>query len=179
MAYTYEYIASSILSTNTATITFSSIPSTYTDLELRIMAKGNNSGDGTFNHMVFSVNNSSAAMYNSVHTRGDAGASNNQSASKATNITYGLASYIDGPTAPADAFGASSIYFFNYAGPAYKPFRWHSANEYNVSPRYTNWGGGVINTNTAISSIEIRSDQFTITSYQAGSQFYLYGIKNS
>lgn len=44
MAATYEPIATTTLSSNLSTITFSSIPNTYTDLRLIVVAKVNNTG---------------------------------------------------------------------------------------------------------------------------------------
>ena len=45
MPGSYESIASTTLSTDTSSITFSSIPNTYSHLQLRFMAKANNAGD--------------------------------------------------------------------------------------------------------------------------------------
>jgi len=62
MPSTYTLISSNVLGSSAASVTFSAIPSTYTDLVLRISARGLDAALNT-ETMQFFVNNSTSAQY--------------------------------------------------------------------------------------------------------------------
>lgn len=65
MAKTYEVVATSRLTTASASITFSSIPNTYTDLKLIINAES--TGDS---YLVLRLNSNSGTVYSNTEFRG-------------------------------------------------------------------------------------------------------------
>lgn len=110
MATTYEPIASTTISgTGTATITFSSIPQTYTDLELVIQVRENSGSDG---NTFIQFNSDSGTNYSltQLYGSGSAGGSNRASSQTKTGF-YGNASQVD----PSTTYGFSKAYIFNYS----------------------------------------------------------------
>lgn len=67
MPLTYEPIASTTLASNANNITFSSIPSSYTDLCLVARLTGTNNGDNTF----VRLNGDTSGVYNYTYLYGD------------------------------------------------------------------------------------------------------------
>jgi hypothetical protein len=63
---TYEAIATQTLGSNTATVTFSSIPSTYTDLVLVAVVKNSS----TLNNGRFFFNNDTSSLYSGTYIQG-------------------------------------------------------------------------------------------------------------
>jgi hypothetical protein len=166
---TYDLLNSNTLSSTSALITWSSIPSTYTDLVIAVNIKS-----------TFGSSNSSEyrAKFN-----GDAGNNYASATLRATN-----APAINGATkgggegwatlnwsGDADGnWGAGGyIQIFQYANTnKYKTYLAHTGNSYGVQGNGTL--SGLWYSNSAINQIEIfpQRDSFAI-----GSTFNLYGIK--
>jgi hypothetical protein len=72
MASTYTLISSQVLGSNTASITFSSIPGTYTDLTLRVSARSDDAGQ--MDYLVTRFNSDSATNYSNTSLYGSGGA---------------------------------------------------------------------------------------------------------
>jgi len=110
MAVTYEPISSTTISgTGTSTISFTSIPQTYTDLELVIQVRENSGSDG---NTFINFNSDTGANYSftQIYGSGSAGGSNRASSQTRTGI-YGNASQIDAST----TYGFSKAYILNYS----------------------------------------------------------------
>ena len=84
MPSTYEPIATTTLGSTAATITFSSIPATYTDL--RIALVGSLSGGGNYGNLRF--NSDSGSNYSVTILRGNGSAASSARQSNATEILY-------------------------------------------------------------------------------------------
>lgn len=169
MATTFELIDKSILGSNAASVTFSSIPSTYTDLQLVYSYRGTN-GDPIRGFFI-SVNGSTSSFTNR-YLRGFS-----------TGVDSGsIARYLgEGNTAgsTSNTFSSAQIYFPNYAGSNNKSFSVDWATEANAGSGFSATLGfvaGLWSNTAAITSIGIAFDADSIAS---GSSFYLYGIKNS
>lgn len=172
VASDYESIATvTVGSGGTSTVTFSSIPSTYQHLQLRIIARGLNSGNECqFN---YSFNNDGGSNYSFHLLRGD-----------------GSAAYADGygsmdsvkaqgrypaATATANVFGVGISDFLDYANTnKNKTVRTLGGNDRNGAGQVYYTSAAWYNT-SAINEIDItNADGTGIAQY---SSFALYGIK--
>jgi hypothetical protein len=151
-------------------ITFSSIPSTYTHLQLRILAKGDYTAySGNFN-ITFNGDSTATYSYHSVM------------AEPTTTYTYGYASqnYIDpsGGGMPASYyspyFGSYVMDIFDYTNTnKYKTLRSLGGYENNSAGRVS-FGSGNWRSTSAITSINLYTPVGPFSQY---SSFALYGVK--
>ena len=84
MATTYQAIASQVLASTAASVTFSSIPGTYTDLKLVFSMRSNASNFFDYPYLAF--NGDSSTNYSSLYLRGDG--STVSSSASATGIYW-------------------------------------------------------------------------------------------
>jgi hypothetical protein len=144
-------------------VTFSPIPSTYTDLCLKISARSSSTpAEG----MYLSFNGSSAS-FTGRYLIGDG-----------TNASSGvLAQYVGsifGTVGTANVFNNTEIYVPNYTSSNNKSFFVDNVAESNATTAYGNLITGLWSNSAAITSIAV-----TCTGFAQYSTFYLYGIKNS
>ena len=172
MANTYTLISSNVLSSSAASVTFSSIPATYTDLVLRVSARSANSG--VENDITINLNNSTVANYSYTLIQGTGSETSSNSASNDSSFYY---YYVDGNTATANTFGSFEVYFANYASSANKVNSGFFVQENNTTGAYINAFAGLWSNVSAINEIKITSQ--SAANFVSGSSFYLYGIKNS
>jgi len=175
MAATYNLISSQVLGSSTASVTFSSIPQTYTDLVLR-MSSRDSSSTGTANSAVITFNSDAlgATGYSSTDLTGSgtAGAS-----TRGTNQggSYWSRATVTG-TYTANVFSNSEFYIPNYTATSQKQVMGTAASENNASGAFDAINAGLYTTTTAISALTIWSGSGNFVQY---SSFYLYGIRNS
>ena len=173
MANTYTLIASSTVgSGGAASINFTSIPSTYTDLCLKVSLRTVVAGDWNDNLIKF---NSTTANYSNKYVYG-----NGTSALSGSNAYSGSGGYIGGApgaTTTANTFSNGSIYITNYAGSGYKHYSSDNAAETNATLSYLHILAGLWTDTSAINSITLVTDNGT--NYAQHSIVSLYGIKNS
>ena len=173
MANTYTLISSQTLGSSTASVTFSSIPSTYTDLCIKISARTNYSNlNDTLSMM---INNINSYVYSTIYLTSDG--STTQSANVSANNILNGRYDIDGATATTNTFANTEIYIPNYNVAATKSISWTSVMENNSSTAYMNMLAGYINSTAAVTSVNFTANSGS--SFVAASTFYLYGIKNS
>ena len=166
MANTYQLIEAKTLTTTTASITFSSIPQTYTDLLVLVSARGDAGGQRdcyiSFNGSTSNFSNRFIEMSNNIISSG-------------TTARY--IGPVSGTTTTANVFSNAAIYIPNYTGSTYKSFSGDFVAENNAQ-----------GTNAIDLSAQLWSDTAAITSvgfapssgsFIQYSTFYLYGIKNS
>jgi hypothetical protein len=172
---TYTLISSNVLSSSAASVTFSSIPATYTDLVVRISARSTsvaNQGD----HFYLSFNGSTAASYSYVVLKVANGAIANGSGTGATLGIYEEQTVNrDGTT--ANTFSNAELYIPNYLVSQNKPSSFTGVVETNTAS--TAWGmsmGAALWSQTAaITSLTLTGNN----TFATGSSFYLYGISNT
>lgn len=171
MANTYILIASNSLTSTTNTVTFSSIPNTYTDLVLKYSARTNdtNTNDNT---VLMTLNGSSSSIYSITAIRNDI-SFNNSNATSFNTVTN-----INGTGATANTFTSVEIYIPSYTASANKPLSFDNAQETNATTAYRVAGAGLFRSTSAISSISLAIGDNT-KGFVSGSSFWLYGIKNS
>lgn len=173
MALTYVNIATTTLTGTQASVVFSSIPSTYTDLAIKVSGRCD-SATATRN-LYLRYNGSSAANYsftliNSVVTGAGTIESTRSSASGFLNIRNGLV----GDTNTASAFSNVDIYIPSYGVTSNKPASFHSTLPGTTTVIST--GALLRSVTDAITSLTLLPDT---GNFMSGSTFYLYGIKNS
>lgn len=175
MPNTFELIASSTVGAGgAASIDFTSIPSTYTDLVIKGSTRigTSNTSDGLF----IKINNSTAFQYADRTLYG-----NGSSAASIFNIVgdnnrglYWL--YTTGNNATASTFGNFEIYVPNYAGSSQKSFSYDSVSENNATAAVQFLTAGLWNQTTAINQITLTPNTSTFQQYSTA---YLYGVKNA
>lgn len=173
MAVTYTLISSTTLSGSQATITFSNIPSTYTDLVLKTSARSTDST--VFNGAVYvRFNGLSTSIYSFTLLRGN-GAS--ATSPRASNTTYNaINNDVDTAGNTANTFTNDELYIPNYTNSAQKPLNGIGVSEDNGTTAYIDSLANLVNLTSAITQIDI----YPINgSWASGSSFYLYGIKNA
>jgi hypothetical protein len=172
MATTYVLIASNVLASATATVTFSSIPQTYTDLALQFSTRS--TGSGIEENYGFQVNGLNTTIYSRtrLYGTGSAISSARQSTSSGTGLSIGSASTGD---YAANTFASAELYLPNYTNSSSKPFSNFSVTERNNAAAYMFATAGLERDANPVTSISI----ITGNTMAIGSSFYLYGIKNS
>ncbi len=163
MTATYDSIASTTLSVDTTTVTFSTIPGTYTDLLLVASAQRAVSGAGGAGS--FTVNGDTGSNYSATLLYNDGNTVYSFRWSNQTNVP-GIFSSGDGSYAP------NFLHIQNYSNTATNKtfltrFGFPGTNSRVAA------GVGLWRSTAAITSISL-----TATSdFEAGSTFTLYGIK--
>jgi hypothetical protein len=167
MPITYEPIATTTLSTSTATVSFTSISGSYTDLIVVAniaQAAGNNS-------IRYRFNNDTGSNYSYADLRGTGSAAES---ARETNITSGLA---------ADSTGSTSIelivifQILNYSNSTtYKT----TLGRGNRASSLTDATVGLWRSTNAITSVELAlGSTFPSNNFASGSTFTLYGIASA
>jgi len=162
MASTYEKIATNTLSSAQSSITFSSIPSTYTDLVL-ISNAAVSSGAA---QMLCRLNSDTGSNYSFTRLGGDGSTTES---SRASSVSYMQITWFGYLTTTINQAGIAN--FMNYS---------NSTTNKTVLTRSNNAGNGVgSNVNlwrstSAINTILLYPDAST---FATGSTFTLYGIK--
>jgi hypothetical protein len=167
MANTMTLIASSTVgSGGAASIDFSSIPATYTDLQL--VASLRNSGAELWVNLKFNNATTNFSM-RWVQGSGSVAASNVQSVN-----TYTLMN--DLSTDTANTFASSSLYIPNYAGSTNKSFSVDIVTETNATTAYAQMTAGLWSNTAAINQVTLVANSGTFVQYSTA---YLYGVKNA
>jgi hypothetical protein len=171
MANTYTLIASSTVGAGGAsTIAFSSIPSTYMDLVVKLSARANNSGTDCPIVITF---NGSTSGYTDKAVYGTGSAAGSVNTGTGAGIYW---NYQTGNTATSNTFGNGDIYIPNYAGSAYKSVSIDTVSENNGTAAFTMLTAALWSNTAAINSITFTPNSASFLQYTTA---YLYGIKNS
>jgi hypothetical protein len=172
MANTYEIIDKTILTGTQASIDFTSIDSSYTDLVLKISTRATDAVGSDGINIRF---NGSSTGYSIRRLLGQP--SNNDIASD-TSTTSGYMSIglSNSATQTANTFGNLEMYVPNYTSSNFKSVSTDSTPENNTASTYRGIYAGLWSNTAAINQITIYTGG---TTFAAGSSFYLYGIKNS
>ena len=170
MANTFELIASSTVgSGGAASIDFTSIPSTFTDLQLMLSARG----ASTALYANIKLNNSSSAIYSLRTIYGDGSAAASQNDSGATYFERFL---MVSSAYTANTFSNGMLYIPNYAGSTNKSVMFDSVNENNATSSQSFMVAGLWASTAAINQITLTPNTGNFAQYSTA---YLYGIKNS
>ncbi len=168
MPDTFIKIASvTVGSGGASSMAFSSIPSTYTDLVVKVSARSN-----------FAIN-PQAALYVSTNVSSPSSRRIEGNGSSAASYTEASSINASGSTpansSTANTFGNVELYFPNYAGSTNKSLSMDGVGENNTTAAYATLTAGLFSATTAINSITLATDGNFIQYSTA----ILYGIKNS
>jgi len=172
---TYTLIKGETLASSAASYTFTAIPSTFTDLVLRVSARSDNAQQVV--SLILKVNTDTATNYSRVFVFADS--SNTASSAINSNATtIGMAGGVNGSTSTANTFSNFEMYVPNYLSSTNKPMSAVTAPESNSATldngHNQNFASLWRNT-AAITDLTLTTNGSFVT----GSSFYLYGIKNS
>lgn len=167
MANTCTLIEAKTLTTTTANVTFSSIPTTYTDLKLVASVRALRTGFPA-DDLLIQFNGSTS------------GYSGRRLYAVGTTISNDSPTDIRGFASDADetanVFGSNSFYIPNYLSSEYKSVSVDMVTATNGTDAPIGIFAGLWSNTAAINSIKVFCNNSNMVQY---STFYLYGIKNS
>ena len=165
----YELISTTLISSDTSTVTFSSIVGTYKHLQIRVAARttGTGTGDGG---LQIQLNSDTAANYAQHSLEGNGSAVSSGGSASTSNIQIGASA---GGGTSANIFGVSVIDILDYANTNKNTTIRGLSGANGTSSRVALKSGVWLNT-AAVSSILLYRSGL---SFVAGSRFSLYGIK--
>lgn len=170
MANTYYLIQSNIVTASggAASITFSSIPSTYTDLKVVCSTRDSDTGGATV-----------AMSFNGVTTNlssRDLRSTNSTISSNTSTTARAITALSNSGDRTANTFGNIEFYIPNYTGSNYKVVIGEGVEENNATARSSNLFTAAWASTAAITTILLSP---SVANFKQYSSFYLYGIKNS
>jgi hypothetical protein len=169
MATTYTLISSvTVGSGGASSMTFSSIPSTYTDLSVLISARSTDAGGGDY--VVVRPNNATTNFtFRNL-------ASYDSASPVSENGTLEFYTPIPAAGGTASTFGSTNLYIPNYASSNYK-----SASQEGVNERNSSAGALMLNSNLWSNTAAITSLTLVclFANFAQYSTAYLYGISNA
>lgn len=163
---TYEPIATTTL-TSVSAITFSSIPSTYTDL--RLVLVGRNERASTSTNVAMRFNSDTGTNYSHTFIDGNGTTASSGRGTSATNISL---YFTPGTTVASGIFSLITVDIFSYAGSTYKTTLGTNSFDLNGSGNVRDIVG-LWRSTSAITQIDL-----TVTNnFSIGTTATLYGIK--
>jgi hypothetical protein len=170
MANTFELIASYTAAGSVASIDFTSIPATYTDLCIKASLRASDSTNNWYLAQVTFNSDTTSGNY-SARLVGSFGTT-----AYSTTTTY-YSGYIPSNARTANTFGNNEFYIPNYAGSNQKSISTDSVTEGNgTSFEILGLWAGKWTGTAAITSIQIASDAGNLAQHSTA---YLYGVKNA
>jgi hypothetical protein len=172
----YESIFTTLLTGTQATVTISSIPTTYKHLQLRILARTNGAGQDR-GSIQLKINADTTSANYSYHYLGGDGSNPfaNGAASSGTNNLIGGISAYPAANATANIFGVGIMDILDYADSnKHKTIRTLAGQDQNGTSGRISLNSGRYGSTSAITSIELIPEYGSFVQY---SSFALYGIK--
>ena len=167
MATTYTLISSvTVGSGGAASMSFTSIPATYTDLVVLWSARTSSSQTSTNTEISF---NGSTSNISGRYLEGSGSGAGSGSYARFVGTD-------NAATSTGSIFSNNMVYISNYAGSNYKPFSADSGQENTTSQAQITLNGGLWSQGTVITSVTLTP---ATSSYVQYSTAYLYGISNA
>jgi hypothetical protein len=172
MSATYEFITKQTLGAEAATVTFSNIPQTFTDLLIVSSARSARTVNLADN-LNLRFNGDAGGNYSFRYLEGNGSAASSTSGSSAAQM---LACYTPTAAATASTFGVASIYVANYAGSTAKAVSCDSVTENNGTTAFIVATAGLWSGTVPVTSVTLLSQ---VANFVAGSSFFVYGIRRA
>lgn len=169
-------IASNTLGSAAASVTFSDIPGTYTDLVIKFSARSaaNNSGYGQSMDIRFnsdSANNYSATLLTGLGSSGS-------DSSRVSNQSKGFLRFAAGDAGQtSNTFSNGEIYIPSYTASANKAYSSFAVNEDNTTTARMSADAELWRNTASITSVYLALND--ASNFVSGSSFFLYGISNT
>lgn len=176
MATTFKALSSVTLTSDTASISFTSIPNTYKDLLIIGSARTSTAAANIWGNLVITFN-SSTSGYSGYSNQGAGNNTYSAFTELVTNNFYVFA-YGSADVTSANTFGCTKIYVPQYTSANNKAvvFEWGTANANATSGANIGHATGMWSNTAAITTITIAG---TGANIKTNSTFVLYGINNS
>jgi hypothetical protein len=172
MANTFVKIQTVTAGSAVSILNFTSIPQTYTDLQL--VASVRSVSVAAFDQLLFTFNSNTSGVYSYKVLQGYSGAVSNGSNTGEFNASGG---YAPAANATSSVFSNTQIYISNYASANFKSFGVDATQENNsATESVLHLRAGLFSSTTAISSIQCFLQSGNFAQY---SSITLYGIKSS
>jgi len=168
---TYELIETITLGSNAASVTFSDIPQTYTDLKILISVRSTYASTSGILWLRFNGDSGTNYPFRRLEGSGSAVSSNGTTAGQ---IGIGRTT---GSTATANTFSNTEVYIPNYTGSTYKSVSSTAASENNAVAAQITATAGLWNNTSAITSLSVLDGESS--NLVTNSSFSLYGIKKA
>jgi hypothetical protein len=169
MANTFTKIASvTVGSGGASSIDFTSIPSTYTDLCVKISARGSTTFALNGHFYAITLNNTSANR-SQRFLQGDG-------ATPASGTSSSFTSYMDPSDYTANTFANNEMYIPNYAGSTNKSMSLDVVTENNSTTSFAAFYAQLWSDTAAINRVTLTPNAGNFAQYSTAT---LYGIKNS
>jgi hypothetical protein len=168
---TYSLISSvTVGAGGAATIDFTSIPGTYTDLAVLVSARSVASSEDDL-RLRFNNDTGNNYVFRSLY-----GSGSGSGGSGTGTISFAYYGVIAGTSFTANTFTNMSAYIPNYAGSSYKSVSVDSVEENNATGTNALLIANIWNNTAAITSITISGASANLTQYSTA---YLYGISKA
>lgn len=165
-------IASNTLSSSAASVTFSSIPSTYTDLVLKVSTRTTSTGGGSNGLRIYFNGSGATTNYSYTRLNGNGSAAASAAFTAQADGQFG---WSPNDSLTANTFGNSEVYIPNYAGSTNKQFSGFGLSEDNSTTAQMAATAVLFSNTAAITSLTVLGS----VDFKSGSTFWLYGLKNS
>ena len=175
MATTYTLIDSEVLSSSQASITFSSIPATYTDLVVRWSARSDNTATDSIGLFQIMINSDAGGNYSRIALTGNGSTASSFNSGAGSGVIYQNAGNV-ASNGTASTFSNGELYIPSYTVSQKKPMGGFSVTENNATAAGIGTIAGLWQGTAAITAINISSAAGNLVS---GSSIYLYGISNA
>lgn len=174
---TYTLINSQVLASSATSVTFSSIPSTFTDLVIRSSARHNGTG-GNIWYMGVQFNSVTTGLYSETFLVADM--TNVIGTNNVNSLPFDVhAGNLVQNNYTANVFSNTEMYIPSYAGSTNKVWSAAFAGENDAANyNYIGYNAGLARTTEAITQIILKPNG-SVGGFSAGSSFYLYGISKA
>lgn len=158
---TYTPISRIAVTSSVSILTFSSIPSTYTDLRLVLLTKGSSAGT-----LYFKINSTAGTAYSNTRINGDGTTASSERTSSYPRMD------INGTDANERTNSLATVDFMSYSGTTLKTMLIRESHM-ETSLGYSHFSTGLWNNTSAISQIDLYIDG---QNFVSGTTATLYGI---
>jgi hypothetical protein len=167
----FQLISTQLLSSTAASVTFSSIPSTYRHLQVRMTARTSSTNEG--DSIVFTLNSDTGTNYAFHQLYGFSSA---VSSNAVTASAYGIAATITGSPATANSFGLGVMDILDYSQTTKNKVTRSLSGLNSATYQMVKMASSLWLSTAAVNSLTLRSANGANT-LAIGSRFSLYGMK--
>jgi hypothetical protein len=179
---TFTQIGSAVsLTGSQSSFSFTSIPSTYTDLVLKLSVRSSIGGGTNWDPLLYRLN-ASTSGYSTRELEGTGSSATSSTLTTATSAAAGgtwgrLHDYgITTSNQTASTFSSIDIYIPNYTGSTQKSLSMDSVYETNATSAYAEMVAGLWTGTSAITQIDFALKDGSFVQYTTA---YLYGVSNA